>query len=268
MTSSCNTAISEETHEVLRLLSTALNRQGVSKVSVVQIHLFTAIPMADIRAYLDELQAAGTLETSVNCQTGTVEHVVLDPCFCEKPLWHKGFSERQIFVGGAALDKNFRGRHTRRQPSVTTQKLTCDSSQLPVRITRGVKSESVQNSVPKLSTVYLAKFLFPAMCRKHGTSQTVNGQALAGSFNRWVRDEDYSPAEIKAMIEEYFKHPEWCGKGKAPWVDFLRRKDYLYGKVQERVKVQKRRELEEAYAVDPGLRPETPSSKFYAHLYQ
>lgn len=91
---------------------------------------------------------------------------------------------------------------------------------------------------PKLTTVYLAKFYFPKAvreaCRKRGVRalNQQNWQALAKSFGEWRRDEGVSLEEIKEMIDQFCRYPEWW-KGKLAWRVFLGRRSMLHEHVTD-----------------------------------
>jgi hypothetical protein len=81
-----------------------------------------------------------------------------------------------------------------------------------------------------LSSVYLAKYYFPALCLSNriGPFQgrgMVNWKALASQINKQTLGPDLE--YIRRLMDEFTHHPDWCRTGQPAWIVFIRRKNEL-----------------------------------------
>lgn len=97
-----------------------------------------------------------------------------------------------------------------------------------------VASGEMEGSAQKsLSTLYLAKMLFPALVRKAGIPMSGSyGPALAHHMNRW-QAQGLDLKTIELMVREFARHPEWCRRSKVPpWRVFIAKQDELRSRVE------------------------------------
>ena len=90
-----------------------------------------------------------------------------------------------------------------------------------------------------LSTVYLARFYFPGLCRKFklgfldGQDAIIDAKILARQLGNW-KQAGISLTTIQAMMDEFAKHPDWCKKTTPPWKTFLIKRHELTKLITER----------------------------------
>jgi hypothetical protein len=95
--------------------------------------------------------------------------------------------------------------------------------------TNGVKSESAQKPMDRLVRD------FPRLVREAGIQMTpLQAEdcfaVLGNNLRKWHCDLDVSINDIRLMMEEFIRHPEWCRRSqRSPWQVFLSRRLQLAG---------------------------------------
>jgi hypothetical protein len=91
----------------------------------------------------------------------------------------------------------------------------------------GVKSRSIQKPVRPCTA--LARDVFPQLLRDAGIVNLDNDTpGLASHLTRWKREDGVSINDIRSMMTEFVRHPEWCQRARvAPWQVFVRKRQEL-----------------------------------------
>lgn len=74
----------------------------------------------------------------------------------------------------------------------------------------------------------------------YGIGAHVNRDALYGNFDEWLK-QGLPPGYIRAMVDEFMKHPNWS-KGKPAWKVFLAKRNALFARLERMVEEAERKD--------------------------
>ena len=227
--SPCAELGSSQEHWVYRLLCQKANRRGIAQITVAEIattlHNATMRVMNDLKTLTDmeliQAKDVGVWQVAERCPhqqvqkgRGTKRGTIVPDL---TPLPGREYSPR-----GTSLGRSHTLNSSGNEIAIGNREQKSPVSKM------GAYLGHTPKQPPKLTTVYLAKYYFPAQCRRKmpGKLGLQRDTAFIHQLNL-IKRQGYDGEIIKSMIDIFMENPERVKPGGSAWKSFVARSDQL-----------------------------------------